>query len=358
MSDGGPVSEAVYEDAVEEENMEGTKDDKRSAKKRNLDLFTVESRKKIRRSSFKFPIITARVLKDMFTLQRIVTYLIILCVVPAIAAMLIPESISSYTPEMQIVKLTDYLFTISFLWIAGIPLVFMSAGTVSSMFTSEITDGTILQLITKPLRRWEVVIGKFLAFFILFAFVEIIAFILSTYLLIYFSGCHLSIFWSMLAFLPPLVIYSFLVAVFFGSIALVLSTVIRKNALTIVIMAFLVMIFYVGFLFFRLLGPRYYQDYYLYYIDIGYLLGNVFVMLLDSFSVNLSPNFQLIFGFTAGTYEPAAFLDTIDYDQGFQLTTLPATNYVSNGLSLLICLFVPGFFILLSILKMKKMEVG
>ncbi len=330
-----------------------TRDDKRK-----LSLFSRETRKGIRPLRFKFPLITGQALKDMFTLRRIVIYLIILCVVPVIAAMLVPNSISSYPREMQLVKLTDYMFTLSFLWIAGIPLIFMSAGMVSSMVSSELTEGTMLQLITKPVRRWEVIVGKFLAFFILFAVVEILAFVLSSYLLVYFSGCHLSVFSSMLAFLPPLVIYSFVVMVFFGSISLVLSTVIRKTALTIVIMAFLVMIFYLGFVFFRLLGAKYYQDYYLYYIDIGYLLGNVYVMLLNAFSVDLTPNFQLIFGFTAGTFDPAAFMDTIDMDQGFQLTTLPPNNFVSQLVSLLICLCLPIIFIILSITRIKKVEVG
>lgn len=326
--------------------------------KRKLNLFSRETRKGMRPLKFKFPIITGQALKDMFTLRRIVVYLIILCVVPVVAALLVPDSISSYPREMQVVKLTDYMFTLSFLWIAGIPLIFMSAGMVSSMVTSEVTEGTMLQLITKPVRRWEVIVGKFVAFFILFAVVEILAFVLSSYLLIYFSGCHLSVFTSMLAFLPPLVIYSFVVMVFFGSISLVLSTVIKKTALTIVIMAFLVMIFYLGFVFFRLLGAKYYQDYYLYYIDVGYLLGNVYVMLLNAFSVDLTPNFQLIFGFTAGTFDPAAFMDTIDMDQGFQLTTLPPNNFVSQGVSLLICLCLPAIFLILAITRIKKIEVG
>ena len=358
MPEAGPILEADYEELPSREEEGGDDGEAKRGKKRKLALFTPGTRSKVRRSKFKFPIITARALRDMFTLRRIVTYLIILSIVPAVAAMLVPANISSFTTDMQIVKLTDYMFTLSFVWIAGIPLIFMAAGTVSSMSASEISSGTILQLVTKPLRRWDVVIGKFLAFFILFAFVEVLAFILSTYLLIYFSGCHLSIFWPMLSFLPPLLIYSFIVAVFFGSIALVLSTVIRKNALTIVIMAFLVMIFYIGFLFFRLLGARYYQDYYLYYLDVGYILGNVFIMLLEGFSVNLSPNFQLIFGFTAGTYDPAAFMDTTDYDQGFQLTTLPATAYVGKGLSTVIAVFLPWVFIFLAITKMNRMEVG
>ena len=166
-----------------------TRDDKRK-----LSLFSRETRKGIRPLRFKFPLITGQALKDMFTLRRIVIYLIILCVVPVIAAMLVPNSISSYPREMQLVKLTDYMFTLSFLWIAGIPLIFMSAGMVSSMVSSELTEGTMLQLITKPVRRWEVIVGKFLAFFILFAVVEILAFVLSSYLLVYFSGCHLSVF--------------------------------------------------------------------------------------------------------------------------------------------------------------------
>jgi len=344
--------------APQTNSSEGTPVGEEVHKKGKLTLFTSESRKKIRRRSFKFPIITAQALRDIFTLRRIVAYLIILCIVPAITAMLVPSNISSYPLEMQIVKLTDYMFSLGFLWIGGIPLVFMCAGTMSSMINSEITEGTLLQLITRPVRRWEVIIGKFLAFFILFAFVEILAFLLSAYLLIYFSGAHLSVFVSMLAFLPPLIIYSFLVAVFFGSISLVLSTVIRKNAFTIVIVAFLVMLFYIGFLFFRLLGAKYYQDYYLYYIDIGYLLGNVYIMLLNAFSINLSPNFQLIFGFTAGTFDPAAFMDTYDFDQGFRLTALPVNDFVSGGVSLLICLFLPAGLILLAIMRVKKMEVG
>lgn len=367
MPDGGPVLEAEYEEISRDEAVGGTgkkagKDvntgESRGSKKRKLSLFTEESRKKIKRSHLKFPIITARALRDMFTVRRVVTYLIILCAVPALVATLVPEEIASYTLDMQVVKLTDYLFTLSFVWIAGIPLVFMSAGTISSMTSSEINEGTVLQLVSRPLRRWEVIIGKFLAFFILFAFVEVVAFIVSTYLLIYFSGCHLSIFWPMLAFLPPLLLYSFIVAVFFGSIALLLSTLIRKTALTIVIMAFLVMIFYLGFLFIRLLGGDYYRDYYLYYIDVGYILGNVFITLLEGFSIDLSPNFQLIFGFTSGTFDPAAFMDTTDHDQGFQLTTLPPTAHVGKGLSMAIAVLLPWVFIILAMMRMEKMEVG
>ncbi len=309
-------------------------------------------------SAFKFHVITGRALKDIFTLRRIIVYLVILLAVPVITSFFMSSKISSYPIDMQVVKLTDYLFVLSYLWIAGIPLVFMSAGTISSIVTAERTQGTMLQLVTKPLRRWEIIIGKFLAFFILFAFVEILAFLLSIYLMIYFSGCHMSVFPSMLAFLPPLLLYSFIVSIFFGSIALLLSTALKKTAHTILIIAFLVMFFYIGFLFFRLLGTNTYLKFYLNYLDIGYILGNVYISLLQGFSVDLSPNFQLIFGFTAGTYDPAAFMDTLDPDQGFQLTTLPANNYVSAPFSMILSLLLPVAFIVLSVLRIGKMEVS
>ncbi|MBI3965243.1 MAG: ABC transporter permease subunit [Chloroflexi bacterium] len=63
------------------------------------------------------------------------------------------------------------LYVVSFL--AGLIAIFMSVGTISG----EIDAGTLHTLVAKPLRRWEIVIGKWLGYLaLLFCYTAIMAF--------------------------------------------------------------------------------------------------------------------------------------------------------------------------------------
>jgi ABC-type transport system involved in multi-copper enzyme maturation permease subunit len=263
--------------------------------------------------------------------------------------------VKSYPIDIQALLLRDYLFFVIYFWVAGIVLAFFASWIVTDFIAGEVSRGTLLSLITKPIHRWEVLLGKFIAYIIFITIVELIAIFISIYVLVTFSGSHLSVIGELIQYLPILLLFSLFVALVFGTIPLALSTISKSRVLVMIIMAALVLVMYISFFIIRTRSPDFYADYHLYNFDLGYHMGNIFISFTEAANVHLTPVFQEQMGLFAGTHDLGVSLD--EPDQGFQLASIPLTNYYSQLSSWLIWTLIPLGLTVLTLFKLKKKEV-
>ena len=304
-------------------------------------------------SGLRFHVIAQRELEKILTIPKALIFIIIAIIVPYLLAD--AADVNSYSLDIQALMLRDLLFFVTYFWVAGIVLVFFASWIVTDFIAGEVSCGTLLSLITKPIHRWEVILGKFIAYIIFITIVEVIAIFITIYVLVTASGAHISVIGELVQYIPILLCFALFVAVVFGTIPLVLSTVSRSRVLVMIIMAALVIAVYLGFYIIRSGAPEYYEDYQLYHFDLGYHMGNIFVSITDTADVQLTPTFQDQMGLFAGTHDLGVSLD--EPDQGFQLASIPLTNYYSQATSWLIWTLMPIGLTILALFKLNRKEV-
>jgi len=305
------------------------------------------------RSGSRFHIIAGRELQKILSLPRTLIFLVAAIILPIVSAY--AAEVDSYPLDVQALMLKDILFFTVYFWVGGIVLAFFAAWIVSDFIAGEDSRGTLLSLITRPIRRWEVILGKFLAYLLFVAVMEIIAIFITIYVLVTVSGAHLSVMWDLIPYIPILLLFTLFVAVAFGTIPLVLSTVSKKRVLVMIISAALVIVIYLAFYIIRSGFSEFYVDNHLYYFDPGYHMGNIFISITEAAGIDLTPTFQEQMGLFAGTHNLGVSLD--EPDQGFQLASIPLTNYYSQVTSWLIWTLVPAGLTVLSVFRLKKKEV-
>jgi ABC-type transport system involved in multi-copper enzyme maturation permease subunit len=316
--------------------------------------------KKANKSKFvglRFHIITQRELERIFTLPNALIFLIVATIVPFLVAFLWVDAagVKDYPLDIQALMLRDYLFFVTYFWVAGIVLAFFASWIVTDFVAGEVSRGTLLSLITKPIHRWEVILGKFIAYIIFITIMEAIAIFITIYVLVTFSGAHISVMGELVQYIPILLLFALFVALVFGTIPLALSTISKSRVLVMIIMAALVIVMYIVFYIIRSRDPDFYMDYQLYHFDIGYHMGNIFNSFIETANISLTPTFQEQMGLFAGTHDLGISLD--EPDQGFQLASIPLTNYYSKAASWVIWTLIPLGLTILALFKLKKKEV-
>lgn len=319
-----------------------------------MDNATTNTPKRSVSLGLRFHIITGRELERIFTLPRALIFILISTLVPFLVAD--ASEISSYPVETQTLLLRDILFFITYFWIAGILLVFFASWIVTDFIAGEDNRGTLLSLITKPIHRWEVVLGKFLAYIIFIVIMEAIAISIAIFVLVTVSGSHLSVIGELVQYLPILVIYSLFVALVFGSIPLAFSTISKSRVLIMIFMSIFIILMYFGFFIIRMGFTDYYVDYQLYHFDIGYHMGNVFILFIEATDVQLTPTFQAQMGLFAGTHDLTAPLT--EPDQNFSLPSIPLTNYYTKTQSILFWTLIPIGLVFLALFQLNRKEIS
>ena len=308
---------------------------------------------KSRFSRLRFHIIAQQELKKIFTIPKALIFIIVAIIIPFLAAD--AADVMSYPLEIQALMLKDILFFVTYFWVAGIVLVFFASWIVTDFVAGEASRGTLLSLITKPIHRWEVIFGKFIAYIIFIIIMEVIAIFITIYVLVTVSGSHLSVIGELVQYIPILLLFALFVAIVFGTIPLALSTISKSRMLVMIISVAFVIFLYLGFYIIRSQSPDYYVDYQLYHFDLGYHMGNIFNSIIDTANIQLTPIFQEQMGLFAGTHDLGVSLD--EPDQSFQLASIPLTNYYSQLSSWLIWTLIPIGLTILSIFKLNRKEV-
>lgn len=311
----------------------------------------------------RFHIVMLKTLKDLFSIKRSLVFLIISLIPVFIFANVSQrEAVFNFkvmTLPMQIQMMNGIFIIMSFIWIAGIPLVLLAAMTCGSFISKEEQDGTLLLLVSKPIRRYEIIIGKFFAFMVSTMILELIAFLLAPLLTFNLLDLDPSALTSMLNMVPSLYLYSLFVTFVFGAISATLSVLSRNRVKVVMVLVALTILIYFGFSIIRgwTVPIGVYDKYGMNYFDVNYQLGNSYVFFLEQSGVKIMPPIQGILGQFTGVYEATDPEMVFDPDLGAMPSSLELKKYNTPLVSLSIWLGLAVFLLVAGVLKFEKKEI-
>jgi ABC-type transport system involved in multi-copper enzyme maturation permease subunit len=267
--------------------------------------------------------------------------------------------ISAYSAAMT---LNFSLLPFLYLWTAGAIYVTFVGGQSAGLIADEVDRGTMLILVSKPISRVQIFLGKFLAVLLFGALMSVISIYTLGWLIVWLLSGNIDHFLAMLPFLNFFVLFSFFLDLIFVSIAMALSSIMKKGKKVGGIIILIVIMTYFGFFMIRMASMDTYTKYYLYYVDIGYHLGNVFVFLNSTF--NIFPNsstWQMFFSLFTGVYQFNIFGgggSMVDSSQGIDLGGYPINTYVAPVVSFILWVSISILLLLYGLYKLQRKEIS
>lgn len=305
--------------------------------------------------NMRFHVVLAKALGDLMGLRRTVV-VVAGGLVPAVFFSLVVwrETFQAGTMslEMQTSFFVGYFIIISFFWMAGFYLAYMVVGTSGlGLVDRERQEGTLLLMVSKPISRTQLLMGKFLALVLATLILQAIILLGSVLVFWVLLGLDVDSATAALRILPWIYLYSILVTLVFGSISIVLSTVVGSDTVRSVVFLVILMTVFIAGPAWRSVSPGTYDSFHVYYIDGSYNLGNAYVLLLDQAETGrMNPTIQGWLGISTGAYEAAtevlmaAFLggEAFDPDIGAMPSSLERTDYIPPMVSIGLLLAVTG----------------
>ncbi len=231
--------------------------------------------------SFGMFMIFKKTFVEMFGAVRVLAYVFLSIIFPfiltTVASGNLEVPLSDLNINFQIATVVSHFAFHSFFWSAGI-LLFLFCGLSASTFISgEENSGTLIFLMTKPIRRSTIFFGKFLGYFVNMAILQLFSLFLGLTITCSFFQVSLEVFLQSLLYLIPIYLYALMMIAVIGLIMGFMSIVSKKVVVNVVlIMLAIIVIYFVGILL-RLALPRYYETWYLYIIDLGYNLSSILI---------------------------------------------------------------------------------
>jgi ABC-type transport system involved in multi-copper enzyme maturation permease subunit len=318
-----------------------------------------------------FYVVMARTVRELLGLKRTVALIAAgqtLVLFFSQVAWKKPFEAGNMSLEMQTSYLVGYFVVISFFWMAGICLVYLVVGTSGlDLVDDERKKGTLLLMVSKPISRSQLLLGKFLALVLTSVLLEG-AILLGSVLVVWASlGLDPDTVSALLGVLPWIFLFSLLVVFMFAAVSMALSTVVTGAVVRNIVFTIVVMLVFTAGPVMRMAWPDVYEDYRLYYMDGSYNLGNAFMLALDQAETGrLTPESQAWLGITTGAYKagPEELLTALvgamgafDPDIGAMPPSMERTTYVPLAGSFGIFLAITAAAIVVAGLALRKEEV-
>ncbi len=261
-------------------------------------------------------------------------------------------AISIYSAAMLI---NFNLVTMLYWWMLGMIFTILVTGATSGVIADEIDKGTMLILVSKPVSRMQIFLGKFLGVYAFGACMSCAGIFLGGWIAVLFSSGNITHFLEMLPFLFFMFAYSLFVELIFVSISMALSSILRTGRKAMMISLIIVFMTFLIFFIVRMVASSIYVEYSLYWLDIGYHLSNFLAFAMQVWSIIPSSTlWQSTFNMFTGAFLSSSSLDTT---QNIDLGGLPLAEYVSPIVSLLIWIAIAVLLTGLGLLKLKRKEI-
>jgi ABC-type transport system involved in multi-copper enzyme maturation permease subunit len=265
------------------------------------------------------------------------------------------------SPDMATFYLLERFIGISFIWTAGFFLAFAVVTSAAGAISKESSDGTLLTLVSKPIARRQIVLGKFTGIVIHALLTITVILLIQAVILWFVLPVEAPTFGALLTAIPWIILYSLLVILVFASISLALSSLIDNQVVTTVLACGL--IFFI-FLFgpisstMFMMKPQAYENNYVYMIDGSYQFGNAFAPALEqALGGEMLPAQELgeMKGF-AGIFEGGRMgnsYSSSDYQYPGELA-----NYVTPAASAILLMVLVAGSLTVAVLMTERKDVG
>lgn len=185
------------------------------------------------------------------------------------------------TYEKMVSNIEIIFIIINFVFLTGMILWIIVASSATSLFASEIHEGTMRLLLAKQISRLELVVGKIVGMLLgSMAYLGLIylIFILS---FVVISGVEKDILILVLKYTGSFIIFGLLMIFIVGGIGSFLSSCFKRKVPAIIILIILMMLIFFIIPIARVLIGDIYQNYHLYYLDINYHLASIYSQFID-----------------------------------------------------------------------------
>lgn len=246
----------------------------------------------------------------------------------------LPSGFSDLPLAIQERELTKVFAQLSFLWYAGIPIMVLIAIISANQVAKEEEEGSLRILLSKPVRRWEVILGKFLAIMVFSFIMVLIGLSLGSVILFHISGASSSALGgSVISLMPTNLVYALFLSFFISSMATGISVLTGSRLKTAMAVVTIFALLFFGFIIIRM-GTEamgIYQRYGLYSADINYNLGNSYIFIHESLGGEFTPPTQSSLSTIMGTFDASGA--DVDPLVGGMPTSLPEKGYIPPGVS-------------------------
>ncbi len=302
-------------------------------------------------------ILVKKTFQELASLKKFLVSLIIM-LIPLIVTIAFPSTIEyeSISPQHAAAAISIAIVFILFFWTLGISFICIIGTSGASLISEEVHSGTMLILVSKPIMRVKIFIGKYIGLFLYGATLSFVAIFSIGWIAVLRYSANIIHFFGIIPFLFVTYLYSLVLLLIFCSITLALSSIVNRPRNAGLIVIFLVIFSFLGMMILKMFLADSYETYYLYIIDLGYHLGNIYVGFLDFFNA-IPPvaEWQTWFAQFTGVYDIAS---PTDPDQGINPGGMKRTDYVYPWVSLLVWIGIAVFLLIYGLISLKKREIS
>ncbi len=302
-------------------------------------------------------ILIKKTFQDLASLKKFV-FSLILMLMPLLITIAFPSTVDygSVSAQHGAASISIAIIFLLFFWTLGIAFICIIGTSGASLISEEVHSGTMLILVSKPIQRMKIFLGKYLGLFLYGAILSFVAiFSIGWIAVLRYSG-NIHHFFGMIPFLFATYVYSLVILLIFCSITLALSSIMKRprNAALAIIM--LVIFSFLGMMIIKMFLADSYETYFLYTIDLGYHLGNIFIGFMEAFNA-IPPvaEWQTWFASFTGVYETTS---PTDPDQDINPGGMKRTDYVYPWVSLLIWIGIAIVLLIYGLISLKKREIS
>jgi len=309
-----------------------------------------------------FRAVVRKTLIDLTGWKRTLILLLLGLLVPVIAGVIwrIDQQHASLSPEMETFNLLKNFIALSFMWTTGLFLAFVVVTSAAGAISKESHDGTLLTLVSKPIARRQIVLGKFAGIVIHALLMITVIFLIQAVILWFLLPVEAPTFGKLLLVIPWMILYSLLVILVFASISLALSSMI-DNQVVITVLA-------CGAIFFMFLfGPvsmvfmktqQAYENNHVYMIDGSYQLANAFAPALEqALGGEMLPSEQLDeIKYISGLFKGGRWRDSGGSSEYLYPGEL--ANYVTPAVSAILLMTLVAGSLTVAVLTTERKDVG
>lgn len=268
----------------------------------------------------------------------------------------VPDDFGSarlFTQEQVLVELYNQF---AFVWLITFPMVFVAVLT-ATLVAGEAEKGTLVLLLSKPIERWEPLVGKFLGI-VLYGTLTMVAglFVGGTLLYWQTGASSAALSGSILSILPGAIVYACFVAIFVAAVGMMVAVYTQSQLKTALLTAIVPVLFF-AFIFVRLLPvATVYEDYYLYLVDVNYHFGNAYVAIQGALGADFNPATQQSFDTVSGVYDTAsAWQDPL---LGGMPNAVPLAGYLAPVLSLALLAVIAVALLAGALFRFERMDIS
>jgi len=189
------------------------------------------------------------------------------------------------------------------LWAMGIGLLLLGAVAGANTLAKEAEEGTLRIVLSKRVRRLEVIVGMFLGTVVFLTLAAVANVLLAGAGLYWFADVSAAALdGGVFGVMAGNVVFAVFVSTVVAAVGLALSVFTRSRLQTALGVLVLPALFFAPMVA-RLISPEFYEDYYLYVPDVSYHLGNAFLVIHEAVHGELPVEAGVTYTLFSGVYD-------------------------------------------------------